>query len=201
MRDEDEFSETQIRIMENALELISEHGYKGTTTRMIAGRSGFNELTIFRNFVSKEMLLRKALNYELNSERLYGEFPDELSGDTETDLFNLCIIVRNNLRRRKHLIRIMLREQSSNPVVMENVGSITVIWKDILVKTISGILEGSARDGIDIEVASLLIASYIVRGEMMNAMLGSDPFDSNSDEKMREAIGIFLHGIIREGSP
>jgi AcrR family transcriptional regulator len=186
--------------MENALELISEHGYKGTTTRMIAERSGYNELTIFRNFESKEMLLRKALAYELNSERMQNEVPKELTGDTETDLFNLCTIVRNNLRKRKHLIRIMLREQLTNPVVKEHVGSIPMIWKDILIKTISGILEGSVREGIDIEVASLLIASYILRGEMMNALLGSDPFDSNTDEKMREAIGIFLHGIVGEGS-
>ncbi|MFW3146577.1 MAG: TetR/AcrR family transcriptional regulator [Thermoplasmatota archaeon] len=200
MDDEIEFTDTQIRIMETALELISEYGYRGTTTRMIAERSDFNELTLFRNFESKEMLLRKALRYELNSERMHNEIPQRWSGDAETDLFDLCILVRNNLRRRKHLIRIMLREQSSNPVVEENVSSVPLIWKEIIVKTISGIIEGTARKGTDVEVASLLIASYILRGEMMTAVLGFDPFDSNTDEKMKVAVGIFLHGIMEGGS-
>ncbi len=45
-------------ILTAAAELFGERGYKGTTTRMIAERAGVNEVTIFRQFGTKQGLLK-----------------------------------------------------------------------------------------------------------------------------------------------
>lgn len=50
------------RLLLAALELLSERGYKGATTKEIARRAGVNEVTLFRRFGSKEALLRAALS-------------------------------------------------------------------------------------------------------------------------------------------
>lgn len=52
---------TRRRLFQAALELLAERGYKGATTRAIAERAGVSEVTLFRRFRSKEVLLREAL--------------------------------------------------------------------------------------------------------------------------------------------
>jgi len=63
---------TEQRILEAALKLFSEKGFKGATTRVIAQESGFSELTLFRKFETKENLFNTVLL--LNSEKLRGDF-------------------------------------------------------------------------------------------------------------------------------
>ncbi|RMG73353.1 MAG: TetR/AcrR family transcriptional regulator, partial [Nitrospirae bacterium] len=43
-------SQTRKALLESALELISEKGYLGATTREIAMRAGVSEITLFRHF-------------------------------------------------------------------------------------------------------------------------------------------------------
>lgn len=49
------------RLLQAALELLAERGYRGATTREIARRAGVSEVTLFRHFRRKEDLMREAL--------------------------------------------------------------------------------------------------------------------------------------------
>jgi AcrR family transcriptional regulator len=53
--------DTEQKILEAALKVFSEKGYKGATTKIIAEESGFSEFTLFRKFKSKENLLELVL--------------------------------------------------------------------------------------------------------------------------------------------
>src|ERR1044071_5467879 len=48
-------------LLEAALKVYAEHGTRGATTRRIAHAAGVNEVTLFRQFGSKEGLLRAPL--------------------------------------------------------------------------------------------------------------------------------------------
>ena len=48
-------------LLEVTAQLFAEHGWRGTTTRRIAEAAGVNEVTVFRHFGSKEVLLREAI--------------------------------------------------------------------------------------------------------------------------------------------
>ncbi|MEM8602933.1 MAG: helix-turn-helix domain-containing protein, partial [Cyanobacteria bacterium P01_H01_bin.121] len=50
-------SQTRQRLIDAALELFSEQGFAATTTRQIAEQAQVNEVTLFRNFGSKQGLL------------------------------------------------------------------------------------------------------------------------------------------------
>jgi len=63
---------TEQKILDAALKLFSEKGYKGATTRVIAQKSGFSELTLFRKFKTKENLFNTALLQ--NSEKIKKDF-------------------------------------------------------------------------------------------------------------------------------
>ncbi len=46
--------ERQEQIVDTAMKLFVDHGYKGTTTAEIAEAAGISEVTLFRNFASKK---------------------------------------------------------------------------------------------------------------------------------------------------
>ncbi|EKF87027.1 TetR/AcrR family transcriptional regulator [Methanobacterium formicicum] len=54
-------SKTEQKFLDVALEIFAEKGYKGATTRLIAQKAGFSELTLFRKFKTKENLFNKVL--------------------------------------------------------------------------------------------------------------------------------------------
>jgi len=53
--------DTVQKIINAALKVFGEKGYKGATTRVIAEKAGFSELTLFRKFKTKENLFDMAL--------------------------------------------------------------------------------------------------------------------------------------------
>lgn len=52
---------TRESLLDVTARLYSEHGWRGTTTRRIAEAAGVNEVTLFRQFGSKESLLLQAI--------------------------------------------------------------------------------------------------------------------------------------------
>lgn len=63
---------TEQKILDAALKVFAEKGYKGATTKVIAEESGFSEFTLFRKFKSKENLLELVLSQ--GAENLKKEF-------------------------------------------------------------------------------------------------------------------------------
>ena len=55
--------QTEQKIVDSALKLFAEKGYKGATTSDIARNAGVSELTIFRKFETKENLFDETLIY------------------------------------------------------------------------------------------------------------------------------------------
>src|SRR5690625_1761887 len=56
-----EVTGVQKKIMQSAAELFSEKGYESSSTKEIAEKAGVAEVTLFRNFRSKENLLHRLL--------------------------------------------------------------------------------------------------------------------------------------------
>jgi len=54
-------TDSRDRLLEVAARVYAESGYHGTTTRRIAEEAGLNEVTLFRQFGSKDALLRAAI--------------------------------------------------------------------------------------------------------------------------------------------
>ena len=52
---------TRQSLLDVTAKLYAEHGWLGTTTRRIAEAAGVNEVTLFRQFGSKEGLLLEAI--------------------------------------------------------------------------------------------------------------------------------------------
>ncbi|MCM2676883.1 TetR/AcrR family transcriptional regulator [Alkalicoccobacillus plakortidis] len=81
---------TKQRILSAALELLKEHGYQGTTTRLIAETAGCNEVTLFRHFGNKQTILEKVVEGQTFGPSLKETIDHAIIWDLEKDLFKIA---------------------------------------------------------------------------------------------------------------
>ena len=192
--------DARTRILDAALELFSNQGFSSTTTRSIAESAGVNELTIFRHFGTKERLLSEVIDHHFDEVKMNASHLDEPTGDPTEDLIRMINWVRMNLREREKLFGLLLREVSTNEIVSLKLGQFPVVMKGFMLRRFEKALGDRIRKDLNIETAGVFLASYFIRSEMMRIMIGEDPFHEIDEDRTREAIDIFLHGVA-QGDP
>jgi outer membrane protein TolC len=104
---------TRDHILDAALRLYGEHGFRGTTTRRIAQEAGVNEVTLFRLFGSKTALLLEALRVH-GAEPVRAELP-AVPVDPLTELTEWCTHKRRAISSMRSTIRKAMSEFEENP--------------------------------------------------------------------------------------
>ena len=100
-------SNTKERLLGATMKLVSEKGYLGATTREIAREAGVSELTLFRNFGSKEKLFEGLLGQYTFLPRLR-ELRPRLDGLAyEEALMTIAKRFLLTLKEQKSFIKIM----------------------------------------------------------------------------------------------
>jgi AcrR family transcriptional regulator len=105
--------DSRSRILSAAVEVFSQHGFRGATTRLIARRAGVNEVTIFRAFGSKERLIAQAIHARAAESRP-ATLP-ETPGNPERELIEWCTSWLEHLRSIRVLIRTCMGELEDRP--------------------------------------------------------------------------------------
>src|ERR1700694_6219345 len=105
-------------ILAAAGEVFAQHGFRGSTTRRIAEAAGVNEITLFRQFGSKEALLREAMQHMPQSAGLVG-LP-EIPSDPERELTSWSESFIQHLRLRSSIIRKTMSEMEERPEMCES---------------------------------------------------------------------------------
>ncbi len=100
---------TEARIIEAAVQLFAQHGFKGTSTRDIAHLADVNEATLFRHFGRKADLFWAAADSRLNSVKLNRELQHELSSDADPQTVIPMIIafITESMFQRPELMRLL----------------------------------------------------------------------------------------------
>ena len=103
------------KILEKAFEVFSLHGYKGSTTKILASAAGVNEVTLFRYFKNKENLFKKVIKHYSFLARIEELEPklEHLSYREALEILAGSFI--DNLYRNKTLVRLMTMEAYSHP--------------------------------------------------------------------------------------
>ncbi|SHJ86631.1 TetR/AcrR family transcriptional regulator [Paramaledivibacter caminithermalis] len=100
---------TSEKILEAAMSLFSEKGYKAVTTKDIANAAGVSEMTIFRHFQKKRYLFEKAFDKYVFSPKLKTLFDSGLEWDLEKDLMKISSIYQEMLCRNERIILMQLK--------------------------------------------------------------------------------------------
>jgi len=108
------------KLLDAAVRVYGELGFRGATTRRIADEAGVNEITIFRHFGSKEALINEAIRAHA-FRPVVPELP-EVPVEPARELTAWCAALLNHLSDARLLIRRMMSEKDERPDVAPCVG-------------------------------------------------------------------------------
>ena len=106
-----------MKILDAAQRVYAEHGFRGATTRRIAELAGVNEVTLFRIFGSKEVLLEQAVRPNATRREVAVLTPDPV--DPEAELTAWVGAQLAFLRERRSLIRRTMSEIEERPQLID----------------------------------------------------------------------------------
>ena len=104
---------TRESILDVTARLYADHGWRGTTTRRIAEAAGVNEVTIFRQFGSKDSLLLEAIRCASAGEG--DEALPEVPVDLRAELLRWATKTHAVLTARRGIVRTCLAELEERP--------------------------------------------------------------------------------------
>ncbi|MFN4197052.1 MAG: TetR/AcrR family transcriptional regulator [Caldimicrobium sp.] len=108
-------SKTKEKLLKAALELFSEKGYLGATTKEIAKRASVSEPTLFRHFKNKNNLFIAVLEHYSFLPKLRELIKELENKPLKEALKDIAQAFITQLNSKKALIRIMLAESSRYP--------------------------------------------------------------------------------------
>ena len=181
------------KILEAAGRLFCECGFLGTTTRRIATEAGVNEVTLFRQFGSKEQLLREAIGRnwaEVDCPRPPAE-PVEPVGE----LSAWAVDFSERLREAAPLVRTSLGEFEQHPEILPPSGSPTARAARALAVYLEQLRDrGLASARFDPRAAAALLVGALFTDAITREGL-PDMYGEAAEDDVREYVRVFLRGI------
>lgn len=192
---------TKERLLGATMKLVSEKGYIGATTREIAREAGVSELTLFRNFGSKEKLFEGLLGRYTFLPRLR-ELRPQLDGLAYDEA--LMAIAKRfllTLKEQKSFIKIMYSEANRYP---DKVRKVYTATGDELRATLSDYFVSLQKKGVLRNVspetsAGMLLGLLFTYFRSEELLRGQDITKKGKlDRDVREIVDIFVHGTMKE---
>jgi len=193
--------DTKTKILDAALELFSEKGFKATTTKSIAEKAEVNEVTLFRYFESKEKLFLAVIDREAMVRFEIIQHEIEPSGNLVEDLAMIGSFMAEYMVERSSFFKLMALEVNRYPKIFDHIGTVPLAAIAMLGQYFDKAKEnGLVRKDADTEVMAVSFFSFIFRILVVNAFLGEDLLmKKDRDESMRDFAEIFVNGIAERG--
>lgn len=191
--------DTEEKLLEATLRLVSEKGYLGATTREIARKAGVTELTLFRHFGSKEKLFEKVLERYSFLPRLRELLPkiEKLPYDRALRIVGMRFF--ETLKEQKSMIVIMLSEINLYP---EKIRLVFHKFVDEIRRTLADYLESLQKKGVlrpfPPKMATRAFIGMIFSYFMAEEIMGRRDIDKKEMEKViREVVDMFVKGTLK----
>lgn len=189
--------DTEDRILDATIKLLDKVGWKGATTKRIAAEAGVNEVTLFRKFQSKELLLKAAKKRNANKflEELELLFEIDDGGDIKTYLLTIWQNASEMINKRINLIRISMEEVRGIPFEEKVLPKISKMIIDYLANYFEKQIDKGLIRNINPEVAALNIFSIVFQTNIVWKIY--DQKQPIEDEAIMENfLEMFLKGIM-----
>jgi AcrR family transcriptional regulator len=181
------------QLLEAAARLYAEAGYRGATTRRIATAAGVNEITLFRHFGSKEVLIREAIAraYTTSVSHHLPQHPR----DPFRELRDWAKAHIAELRERRSLIRTCMGEIEEHPGIFSTDNSPPAVAAKALSHYLRRLRDaGMAKAQFD-EVAASTMLMGVLFADAMGRDIMSDMYQNEPDQALDEYVRLFLRSI------
>jgi AcrR family transcriptional regulator len=156
-------------ILNAACRVFAQLGFRGCTTRRIADAAGVNEVTIFRQFGSKEALLREAM--KLTHSVGLAPLPD-VPADPDRELSQWSESFIQHLRLRSSMIRKTMSEMEERPDMSEHASYVPKqASADLCHYLIALRRQGKTAEKFDPKTASAMLMGAIFADAMGRGMM------------------------------
>lgn len=187
---------TAQRIIEAALQLISEKGYTAATTKTIAELAGVNEVTLFRHFGNKRGLLKAIVEQFSYYPVLQQEINQNVTWDLEKDLYNFSLKHFEFLMSIKDLVMIGFKESIQFPEISEEIANIPLLIKKELCQYFQEMQHRGKIREVNVEAAALSLIALNFGHFMSRARLGTMVSDIPTEELLQTSVAIFSRGLV-----
>ncbi len=178
-------------ILAAAAEVFAQHGFRGSTTRRIADAAGVNEITIFRQFGSKEALIREAMQYLTQSANL-ATLPDA-PVDPERELTEWGESFIQHLRLRSSIIRKTMSELEERPDMSECASDVPKRASNDLCRYLTA-LERQGRTADEFEP---ITAAAMLMGAIFSDAMGREMMPEVFPQPPEKAAHMYARLLLR----
>lgn len=193
---------TRERILRAAEGLFAERGYARTTTRAVAERAGVNEVTLFRHFGAKQLLLR-AVIAEAGAGGLRALADEQLSGNYRADLLRLGHDEVRNMLAHQSAVRLLVCEAAQDAELQAIVvGGSAANQARLAAYFRQQIAAGVVRPELDPEALAHAFFSLTSSYVMQRTLLGAAALPGLPIEALvAQLVDIFVRGTTQGSTP
>ncbi|WP_342575541.1 TetR/AcrR family transcriptional regulator [Paenibacillus sp. FSL M8-0142] len=182
------------RLLLTAIDLMALKGYKGVSTKEIASAAEVSEMTLFRNFGSKQNLLETAIERFYYAGEMKRVFDEELVSDLESDLLLISRRYQDSMNRNRKMIRIVLQEPELKPL-RDQAQRHPRLLKELLTEYFDQMQREGRAARTDSEAAALSFM-WMNYGAFMSSLFEADPItDGSMPELLENGISLFAKAM------
>jgi AcrR family transcriptional regulator len=180
------------QLLDAAARVYAEVGYRGATTRRIAFEAGVNEITLFRQFGSKDVLMREAIARHRQGAPV--SLP-ETPGDPLAELTTFASTHLAHMREQRSLIRTCMGEFEEHPEIMAPENGPPAPAAKALIGYLRRLRAQRVASAEFDECVAATMLMGVLFADAMGRDIMRDMFPREPEETLREYVRLFLRGL------
>ncbi len=186
---------TRERLLDAAAQTFARDGLRGATTREIARKAGVNEVTLFRQFKSKEQLLRAVLQRGLASEVAIMDEHSSWKENLRESMEKYARHYYSHVEKKEGIARAFLAEAQTLPKSMQAMIAevIRPVRERLILILTDAQRAGVVRNDLNVECALDAFKNSLYAGMLRQGAYF--PRNYTTDTYISTVVDIFVRGI------
>lgn len=161
------------------IKTISERGFRGASTRLMAKNAGISEITLFRKYGTKVGLVKNAVRYLLDTNNIKSAF--QCTGDIHADLVRIVDVYQDMVRHYGHFLVVLITEVARFDELRDIIEIPLELEGDFSKMIVTYQQKGVLREEPIQRALSSLIGPLMYEGLRYNTMNNAEFFHIDSD--------------------